>query len=101
MDKTHTINEQEAQEIVHQRLQDDGVEITKTLVDKVFDTMKDLAIEGLTKGYGIKLQGLGTIEVRDYEARSYTLPDGTVVDKDAGRKVAIEVSDNLKKAMNL
>ena len=104
MKAENTINETEARGIVWQSLKDDGVEITKTLLDKVMDKATNLAIAGLTKGKGIKMRGLGTLEVRTHEARTYKVPngDGTfkTVDKPAGRHVAINLSDKLYTELN-
>ena len=104
MKKENTINETEARQIVWEALKADGVEITKTLLDKVMDKQIDLAIEGLKKGMGIKMQGLGTLEVRTHEARTYKVPngDGTfkTVNKPAGKHVAINLSDKLYEEIN-
>jgi len=103
MKKENTINEAEARDIIHAKLTEQGEEITKTLLDKVLDMSKDLAIAGLAKGQGIKLQGLGTIEVRTHQATTAKVPttqnaDGSwnfnTVDVPAGKHIAIEVSDS-------
>ena len=109
MKKENTINEAEARAIIHAALTEKGVKITKTDLDKVLDTSKDLSIAGLAKGQGIKLQGLGTIEVRSHLATTAKVPttqneDGTwnfkTVDVPAGKHIAIEVADGLKKELN-
>jgi len=116
MNKKNTINEQEATEAIHAFLTSKGVDITKTLVNKVIDAQIDLAIAGLIAGKGIKLQGLGTIEVRTHKARTYSVPNPpvedpanpgsylpqtfTTVDAPAGRHIGIETSSLLFEALN-
>ena len=108
MNKIETINETEARDLIHASLKEDGIEITKTLLDQVLDRSKDMAIAGLAKGVGIKMQGLGTIEVRTHQERTHKVPvknaDGTwgtkTVTTPAGRHVALEVSDKLMTELN-
>lgn len=116
MTKEDTINEAEATDAVHTFLNAKGIDITKTLVNQVIDAQIDLAIAGLTAGKGIKLRGLGTIEIRGHEARSYTVPDPLVedpanlgtylartfthIDAPAGRHIGIETSSKLFEALN-
>lgn len=100
MNKENTINEKEAREAVYKALKEKGVDVTKSLVDKIMDTQIDLAINGVKKGYGIKMQGLGTLKIVDLKARSYKLPDGTVVNKDARKTVHFEISDKLQEELN-
>ena len=108
MNKIETINETEARDLIHASLKADGIEITKTLLDQVLDRSKDMAIAGLAKGVGIKMQGLGTIEVRTHQERTRKVPvknaDGTwgtrLVTTPAGRHVALEVSDKLMTELN-
>ena len=108
MKKEITINETEARAIIHEALSVDGIKITKTLLDQVLDKSKDMAIAGLAKGVGIKMQGLGTIEVRTHQERTRKVPvknaDGTwgtnTVTTPAGRHVALEVSDKLMTELN-
>jgi len=116
MTKENTINEAEATEAVHAFLTAKGIKVTKTLVNQVIDAQIDLAIAGLTAGKGIKLQGLATIEVREHQARNYTVPNPLVEDpanpgtflpqtfttvaSSAGRHIGIETSPKLLDALN-
>jgi len=116
MTKENTINEAEARAFIHAKLTEDGVTITKTLLDKVLDTASDLSIAGLIAGQGIKIQGLGTIEVRKHQARTYSVPNKlvedpdnpgqflprtfTTVDAPAGRHIVINTSPSLLEALN-
>ena len=108
MTAVDTINEKEALEAIHASLKKDGVEITKDKLGKVMDKMIDLSIAGLSKGKGIKMRGLGTIEIRDHAARTYSVPvdngDGTfgakIVNAPAGKHIAIEASEDLLIALN-
>ena len=108
MTEGNTINEKEARDVIYDSLKAGGVEITKTLLDKVLDKSTDLAIAGLAKGMGIKMQGLGTLEVRTHVERTRKVPvkneDGTWGTKEvttpAGRHVALEISDSLMTELN-
>ena len=116
MNKKDTINEQEATEAIYNFLKGKGVSITKALVNKVIDAQIDLAVAGFVAGKGLKLQGLGTIEVRTHKARTYTVPNPPVedpanpgsflpltfktVNAPAGRHIAIETSPLLFEALN-
>jgi len=108
MKAAETINEAEARKLIQASLKEDGIEITAKLLDQVLDKAKDLSIAGLAKGIGIKMQGLGTIEVRTHEERTRKVPvknaDGTwstkTVTTPAGRHIAIEVADGLLTELN-
>ena len=100
MDKLHTLNEKEQREAVHAALEAEGVKITKTLVDKIMDKQGDLLFNALVSGKGIKIQGLGTLEVRAHAERHYKLPDGTEGTAPAGFHVEFVESDKLLTAMN-
>ena len=95
-----SINEKEAREAVHASLTADGIKVTKTLVDQVMDKASDLSFNALVAGSSIKVQGLGSLEVRSHAERSYKLPDGTVGTADAGYHVQFVESGILLDAMN-
>jgi nucleoid DNA-binding protein len=64
------------------------------------DKQNDLLFNALAGGKGIKVSGLGTLEVRSHEERDYVLPDGTKGTSDAGLHVKFVESDKLKAAIN-
>ena len=100
MDKLHTLNEKEQREAVHSALEADGVKVNKTLVDKIMDKQNDLLFNALASGKGIKVSGLGTLEVRPHAERNYKLPNGTTGTAPAGFHVEFVESDKLLTAMN-
>jgi len=100
MDKLHTLNEKEQREAVHTALEADGIKVTKTLVDKIMDKQNDLLFNALAGGKGIKVSGLGTLEVRPHAERNYKLPNGTTGTAPAGFHVEFVESDKLLTAMN-
>jgi len=100
MDKLHTLNEKEQREAVHAGLEADGVKVTKTLVDKIMDKQGELLFNALSTGKGIKVQGLGTLEIRPHAERNYKLPNGTTGTAPAGFHVEFVESDKLLTAMN-
>lgn len=111
-----TINEGEAIEAIYAHLTEKGVKVTKSLINQVVDAQIDLSIAGLTAGKGIKLQNLGTIEIREHAARTYSVPDPLVedpanpgaflprtfstVNAPAGKHIAIETAPSLLEALN-
>ena len=106
MNKLDTINEQEARVAVHAALEAKGIKVTKTVVDQVMDTATDLAIAGLSAGKGIKVRGLGTLEVREHAESTYKVPDvknpgqfltGVIP---AGKHIAFNASDAVENALN-
>lgn len=105
-DKIKSINEKEAREAVHAALVSKGVKVTKTVVDQVMDAVTDLSIKALVAGSAIKVQGLGTLEIRTHKGGNYKVPDplnagqfltGTAP---AGKHVLFVESDSLLEAMN-
>lgn len=100
MNKLDTLNEKEQREAVFSALKADGVEVTKTLVDKIMDKQNDLLFNALASGKGIKVSGLGTLEVRPHAERNYKLPNGTTGTAPAGYHVKFVESDKLLTAMN-
>jgi len=72
--KENTLNEEEQREAVHSALTAKGIKVTKTLVDQVIDTQNELLTSSLIAGQGIKVRGLGTLEVRPHSARNYKVP---------------------------
>jgi len=102
--KENSINEGEAVAAIQKSLTNDGVKISKYLVNKVMDKAHDLTIEALKRGQAIKVQGVGTLEVKDHQARHYRVPDenGTLrdVDAPAGKHVTFVISRGLYKDIN-
>jgi len=80
MDALNTVNEQEAREAVHAELTARGITVTKTAVDQILDVASDLSIAALASGKGVKVQGLGTLEIRQHQARAYKVPNKLVED---------------------
>jgi len=95
-----SINEKEAREAVHAGMVADGHKVTKTVVDQIMDKASDLSFNALVAGNAIKIQGLGTLEVRSHAERKYKLPDGTIGTAPAGFHVQFVESDILLDAMN-
>ena len=95
-----SINEKEAREAVHASLTADGIKVTKTLVAQVMDKASDLSFNALVAGSALKIQGLGSLEVRPHVERNYKLPDGTTGTAPAGFHVKFVESDKLIEAMN-
>jgi len=95
-----TLNEKEQREAVWAALDADGVKVTKTLVDKIMDTQNDLLYNALVAGKGIKISGLGTLEIRHHAERNYKLPDGTTGTAPEGYHVTFVESDKLLTDMN-
>ena len=108
MKAAETINEAEARAKVYEALTAKGIKVTKTLVDQIMDTQTDLAIAGLVKGMGIKIQGLGTLAVHTHEERTRKVPvkdengDYTYVEitSPAGRHIKLETSEKLLNELN-
>jgi nucleoid DNA-binding protein len=100
MEKVKSFNEKEQREAVHAALTAEGVEVTKTLVDKIMDKQSELAFNALVAGSSIKFNGLGTLEVRPHTERKYKLPNGTMGTAPAGFHVGFVESDKLLEAMN-
>ena len=100
MNKLDTLNEKEQREAVYAALKAEGIEVTKTLVDKIMDKQNDLLFNALASGKGIKVQGLGTLEIRPHSERNYRLPDGTTGTAPAGYHVEFVESKKLLTAMN-
>ena len=104
MNKENTINEKEARDAIYEALKEDGVKVTKDLLDKVLDKATDLAIAGAKKGYGIKFQGLGTLTIVNMKERNYKVPDGkggwVEGTTPAHKTIHFKISDKLKQEMN-
>jgi len=100
MDALHTLNEKEQREAVHAGLADDGIKVTKTLVDQIMDKQNNLLFNALSGGKGIKVSGLGTLAVVTHQERNYKLPDGTTGTAPEGFHVRFVESDILLDAMN-
>ena len=106
MDKLNTLNEKEQREAVHASLTADGIKVTKTLVDQVLDKASDLTENALIAGSGIKVQGLGTLEIRTHAETAYKVPHPTIAGEfitgttPAGKHVLVVESDSLLEKMN-
>jgi len=96
----NSINQKESVDAIQASLQADGHEITKADIDRVLDKARDLSIATLVAGKSIKVRGLGSLTVREHQARDYKLPDGTVGTAPAGFHVQFVESDSLLEAMN-
>jgi nucleoid DNA-binding protein len=99
-DKLHSINEKEARDAVHAALEKDGVKVTKKLVDQVMDKASDLSFNALVAGKAIKIQDLGTLEVRAHAERDYVLPNGDKGTAPEGFHVKFVESEKLKRTLN-
>lgn len=105
-DKLNSINEKEARAAVHAALTAKGIKVTKTLVDQVMDTATDLSVNALVAGHAIKVQGLGTLEIRTHKGGNYKVPDPLNAGQfltgvaPAGKHVLFVESDSLLEAMN-
>jgi len=104
MKAVNTLNEKEQREAVHKALTEKGIKVTKTLVDQVMDTQNDLLFNALRSNTGVKLQGVGTLEVRTHSERSFKVPDGKGGFREgvspAGLHVKFVEADSLLTAMN-
>ena len=102
--KENSINEKEAVVAIHTALTNDGVKISKYLIDRVMDKAHDLSFAALSKGQAIKVQGLGTLEVRNHIATAYSVPDGNGSFRTgitpAGKHVTFVIAKKLKKSIN-
>lgn len=102
----NSINEKEAREAVHASLTADGIKVTKTLVDQVMDKAQDLTKNALVAGQAVKVQGLGTLEIRTHKGGAYKVPDPLNEGQfltgiaPAGKHVLFVESDDLLSAMN-
>lgn len=105
-----SINQKESVDFIHEALEAEGVEVTKTLIDKVLDKARDLSINALIQGQDIKVRGLGTLAIREHKERPFKTP---VLDEDgnhtgewkegitpAGVHVQFVESDSLLESMN-
>ena len=104
MKKENTLNEKEQREAVHAALTADGVKVTKTLVDQVMDKAGSLSFNAFVAGKGIKVSGLGSLNVAHHAERAYKVPDGKggflTGTAPAGVHVLFVESDLLLDAMN-
>jgi len=107
-----SINQKESIDFIYEALQLEGVKVTKTLIDKVLDKSRDLAINALIEGSEIKVRGLGTLAIRDHAETPYKVPKkdpvtGAVLVGEfiegvtpAGKHILFVESDSLLDAMN-
>lgn len=79
MNKLNTLNEKEQRTAIHAKLTENGIKVTKTLVDQVLDVAGDLTFNALIQGKGIKVQKLGSLEPSIHKATTYKVP---VLDED-------------------
>jgi nucleoid DNA-binding protein len=109
--KENSINEKEATDFIYESLKIDGTPETKTTIDRVKDKARDLSINALVQGSAIKVQGLGTFEIREHKATTYKTPkrdeNGVVIEGEwltgtvpAGKHVLFVESESLLDAMN-
>lgn len=96
----NSINQKESVDAIHESLKADGHDVTKADIDRVLDKSRDLAVGALVAGKSIKVRGLGSLVVKEHQARDYKLPDGTTGTAPAGFHVLFVESDSLLEAMN-
>lgn len=105
-----SINQKESVDFIYEALKIEGVKVTKTLIDKVLDKSRDLAINALVEGSEIKIRGLGTLAIRTHEASAFKTPildvNGVATGEfrtgttPAGKHILFVESDSLLEAMN-
>jgi nucleoid DNA-binding protein len=71
-----SLNLKEQVDAIAASLKAEGVEVTKTIIDKILDKQRSLGFNALVAHKAIKWQDFGTLEVHSHAERPYKVPDG-------------------------